>query len=377
MIANDHPPPRPDHPSEGWTREHVHALGFVLATVLLVYLCYLLARPLLTALAWALALAVIAHPLHARLAARLRAPNLAAALALVVVALTVLLPAGFVADRLVREGTGNFDRIQAEAQAGQWDDLPDRHPQLAALFQWLDEQVNLRAEWERLVAYLLAGVPSLLLGSLWAVFETLAVFYVLFYFFRDRQAFLVKVRSLLPLTPAETDEVFGRVTDMVHATVYGTLLCAAVQGTLGGLIFWWLGLPTPTLWGLIMGLLAVVPYLGAFVVWVPVSVYFALVGAWDKAAILAAWGGIVIALIDNFIYPILVGKEMRLHSLPVFIAIVGGFILFGAAGVILGPVILAVTDAFLTIGRRRLAAAGTEMPGLRERQGTSSRHSIP
>lgn len=133
------------------------------------------------------------------------------------------------------------------------------------------------------------------------------------------------------------------MADTIHATVFGTVTVAAVQGLLGGLIFWWLGLPAPILWGAVMALLAIVPVLGAFVVWLPVAIFLAASGHWGQAVILTLWGTVVAGLIDNLLYPILVGKRLRLHTVPVFLAIVGGLAVFGAAGVILGPVILALT----------------------------------
>lgn len=120
-------------------------------------------------------------------------------------------------------------------------------------------------------------------------------------------------------------------------------------------MFWWLGLPAPLLWGAVMALLAVVPVLGAFVVWVPAALFLALNGQMGKALILAGWGIVVIATIDNLLYPVLVGKRLRLHTLLVFIAVVGGLAMFGAVGVVLGPLILALTDAIIEVWRRRTA----------------------
>lgn len=159
----------------------------------------------------------------------------------------------------------------------------------------------------------------------------------------------------MPLSAEETDKVFGRVDDSVQATIFGTVVVALVQGTLGGLMFWWLGLPAPLLWGSVMALLAIVPIFGAFIVWIPAAVFLALEGSWDKALILTAWGGIVIALVDNLLYPILVKDRLRLHTVPVFIALVGGIAVFGAAGIVLGPVTLAVAVALVEIWRRRFA----------------------
>ena len=105
-----------------------------------------------------------------------------------------------------------------------------------------------------------------------------------------------------------------------------------------------------------MALLAIVPILGAFVVWVPAALFLALQGSWGKALILTVWGGSVVALVDNLLYPVLVGNRLRLHTVPVFIAIVGGLALFGASGVILGPVALAITIALVDVWRRRTAS---------------------
>jgi predicted PurR-regulated permease PerM len=149
------------------------------------------------------------------------------------------------------------------------------------------------------------------------------------------------------------DRLFSRVGDTVYATIYGTLAVAAVQGTLGGLMFWWLGLPAPLLWGLVMGVLAVVPVLGAFIVWIPAALFLALDGSWGKALILALWGGVAVGGIDNVIYPILVGNRMKLHTIPAFMAIVGGLIVFGPSGLILGPVALTVTVLLLEIWQSR------------------------
>jgi predicted PurR-regulated permease PerM len=119
-------------------------------------------------------------------------------------------------------------------------------------------------------------------------------------------------------------------------------------------MFWWLDLPSPVFWGVIMGLLAVVPFLGAFIVWVPVSIALALDGQLLSAAILAVWGTVIVGLVDNVVYPILVGRQLAMHSMVSFIAIVGGLILFGAHGLVLGPMIVAGALALLEIWRSRL-----------------------
>ena len=95
--------------------------------------------------------------------------------------------------------------------------------------------------------------------------------------------------------------------------------------------------------------------MGTAIVWAPAAIFLALSGSWVKAVVLAVWGGLVVGLIDNFLYPILIASELRFHPLAVFFAVFGGLLAFGIAGVVLGPVILAITVALLEIWRMRRA----------------------
>lgn len=218
---------------------------------------------------------------------------------------------------------------------------------------------TLTGQWSGGAAKLLQGV---LAGSIAGVAGWLIMFFVLFFFLRDRDRVLRAVERFLPLTRVETQEVFDVAGDTIHATVWGTLAVGLVQGTLGGLVFWWLGLPAPLLWGAVMALLSVLPVLGAAIVWITAVAYFALQGQWLDALFLAAFGTIVIGLIDNLIYPLIVQDRLHLCAVPVLVSIIGGLIVFGASGIVLGPLLLAVTDCLMTIWRRHL--------GLQERGGT-------
>ncbi|PLU83170.1 AI-2E family transporter, partial [Sinorhizobium medicae] len=111
-------------------------------------------------------------------------------------------------------------------------------------------------------------------------------------------------------------------------------------------------LPAPVVWGLAMGLLAVVPVLGAFIVWLPAALSLALSGEWGKALILAGWGAGVVATIDNLLYPIFVGDRLKLHTLTAFMSMIGGIIVFGSAGLVIGPVAFTVTLLLLDIWRQ-------------------------
>jgi len=287
-----------------------------------------------------------------------------AGVAVVLVALAVVGPTQLVTQQLVRQVATGVNWFQSEGAAEHWRSALARHPRLAFGLAWIAEQTDLRGAIGRASSALTAGASTVVAGSVGAVAQLLVTFFALFYFFRDQRPALMALRFLVPLSEPESEAVFARVTDTIYATVFGTLAVALVQGLLGVVMFWALGLPAALLWGAVMAVLAVVPVLGAFVVWVPAAFFMALTGSGGKALILVGWGGFVVSLIDNPLYPILVGRRLRLHTLPVFIAIVGGLAQFGSAGVVLGPVTLAVAVALVEVWRRRTAGGRSAETGV-------------
>jgi predicted PurR-regulated permease PerM len=385
--------------TNGWlSRERVAALVLILASGVVFYLCYRLVLPFLPALAWALALAVIAHPIHRRMKSWCPRPNLAAGLSVVVVAVIIVVPVIFITHRLVYEADKYTQTVQNQLTSGKWRSALEKRSRLKSLIPWIESQLGLQSSHPNTTAIdetanskdkaavsqnqsvpgssnqverskepdatVIEGVGAVVTGTIWLGMQLFITFLSLFFFFRDRELVLAALRSLMPLSNAETDEVFSRVDDTIHVTIYGSLVVALVQGTMGGLMFWWLGLPAPLFWGAVMGLLAVVPVLGTFVIWAPTAAYLAMRGNLQSALILTAWGGIAIALVDNLLYPFLVGRRLRFHTLLVFFAMAGGLALFGASGVILGPLLLATADALLHVWKRRTAFGGTIEAGV-------------
>jgi predicted PurR-regulated permease PerM len=343
--------------SRGWlTRDRALLLVLITATALAFLLCYLITQPFIPVLAWALALAIVGRPLHDFIAARVGNREVAAGLAVVVVAILLLVPSVFVLLRLASEATAAAELVQAENENGDWLSTLEQMPAIGPAVHWLHENANLQGAVQQALTWLTESLSRALAGSIWVVVQFLLVLFTLFFFFRDRGNAVRTLRGLMPLSDSETDEVFQRVADTIHATIYGSLFVALLQGTMGGLMFALLGLPSPVIWGLVMALLAVVPNLGTFVVWGPAAVFLALSGETWRALALVAWGGIAIAMIDNLLYPYLVGHRMRLHTLLVFFAILGGLMLLGASGVVLGPVILVITLALIDVWRRRTVA---------------------
>jgi len=363
------PSPRADL-GQTFSRQRILLLVLIGMTGIVFYLCYRLTEPFIPALTWALALAVIGHPLHDWLCRRFHQESVVAALAVFVVTAILVLPVTLIVQQISQDAVSGISNIAGSVADGRWREALGRNPRVAAAFDWVQRQFNVAGQIKQMgEGGAGRAVEGIWKTAVFAVFSWLVTLLLLFYFFRDKQKLLQGLRSLVPLSTEETDKVFRRVRDSVQATIFGTVVVALVQGTLGGLMFWWLDLPAPLLWGSVMALLAIVPVFGAFIVWIPAAIFLALEGSTGKALILTAWGGILIALVDNLLYPILVKDRLRLHTVPVFIALVGGIAVFGAAGIVLGPVTLAVAVALVEIWRRRFADGPRAPPGDRELSG--------
>jgi predicted PurR-regulated permease PerM len=328
------------------------------ATGIALYLCYRIVLPSVPALTWALALVVVARPVNHWIAKRVAYPSIAAGISVTLVTLLLLAPVVLLTWQIVSQAAA-YGETLAEAQEGATpagiQAVLEKYPKVESAVGWLRQNVQFEQGLREGISRVGDQVSSAVSGTAWVAVQLMITLLVVFFLFRDEPQALEAVREYLPLTPQETDTVLQRVDDTIHATIYGTLVVAAVQGAMGGLMFWFLGLPAPFFWGFVMAVMAVIPYLGAFVVWGPAAAYLALQGDLGKAAILATWGMIAIGLIDNLLYPFLVGKRLRQHTLVTFFAIVGGLSVFGASGIVLGPVIVTTSAALIDIWWRRTA----------------------
>lgn len=328
--------------------------GLVLLTLLALAGSVVLASPFLAPLAWALAIAVVTTPIHAALRSRLPEANLAAAAAVLVVTVVVVTPVFLVGRAIAIEVIARADGIPDANDAERWARLAERHPTVAPFARWLDRRINVRTEGKRMISGFVGYVSGVLGGSAWVLVDVLLVLFFLFYFYRDGSAVLGTIRSLLPLSESESSILFERVAATLRATFRGTIVVASVQGALGGFMFWCLGVPAALLWGLVMGLFAIVPVLGPFVVWTPAALWLLLEGSWIRALVLVAWGTFVVGLVDNLLYPWVVGRELELHTVLVFVSLVGGILVFGGSGLVLGPLVLAVTLSLIEVWRLRI-----------------------
>jgi predicted PurR-regulated permease PerM len=153
---------------------------------------------------------------------------------------------------------------------------------------------------------------------------------------------LRRITDAIPLRAEQKRALFSKFTIAIRAIVKGSIVVALVQGALGGLIFWLLGIRAPLLWAALMAVLSLLPVLGTGLVWGPVAVYFLATGAIWQGIVLIAFGVLVIGLVDNILRPILIGQDTKIPDYVVLISTLGGIAIFGANGFVIGPVIAAM-----------------------------------
>jgi predicted PurR-regulated permease PerM len=286
----------------------------------------------------------------------------AALVTLAIVGVIVILPLVLLTMSLAREAIGLYQRLQSgELNAAlyfrgvftalpQWShDLLRRFglPNFDSLQRQLTTAITQGSQFIAGRAFGL-GQDTFDLGV--NLFVTL---YLSFFLVRDGARLSHSLRHALPLSPAHTADLTGRFTTVIRATVKGNLLVAAVQGTLGGLAFWWLDVGAAILWGAVMAFLSLLPAIGAALVWVPVAIYFVATGSVWQGLLLTAYGVLVIGLIDNLLRPVLVGKDTGLPDYVVMTTTLGGMAVFGLNGFVIGPAIAAM---FIAVWHLALAS---------------------
>jgi predicted PurR-regulated permease PerM len=324
--------------------------------LLLGYLVYLIFQPFLVSLTWAVVLVVLFFPVHRRVGRRIRGANRAALVSTFLLTALIVIPMLTVATAFATQAIGVAQRVQEEWQAGQlplgqlWQAIPAER-----ILDWLAEQHVEREELSDFVTHnlqrvgeflarRLGGLARNLLGFL---FNSFVGLFACFYLFRDGPQLMQRLRGALPMDDVHREALFYTAYNVLYASVLSGIVVAAVQGTLGGLVFWILGIGAPVLWGVVMGFLSLLPVFGPWLVWLPAALSFVLSGDYAKAVTLAVVGAFLISMVDNVLRPILLSGQAQLNGLLVFISILGGVAAFGMLGIVLGPILVALADAVL------------------------------
>jgi predicted PurR-regulated permease PerM len=349
-------------------REHVSIIVFVALIVIVAYLFYRILRPFFPPIIWGCVLAGVFYPLNARFKRWIRSNNLRAFLLTVIVVAVIILPAILVGIAMVGEVGDAYPRFKALAEAGSLDFIlkPQAYGWNERVSEFLapytdvanlDVESFISSNIQRFSKFIIGQVSNLIGNLSLAIVSFVFCILTMFYVIRDGDRLAIRVRELLPMSDDLKATLTTRLREVIHATVYGSILVAMLQGTLGALIFWILGINTPILWGASMALLALIPLFGPYIIYVPAGVILIATGSLVKGTILLVLGVTIVSQVDNVLKPILVGGRTKIHPLIIFFSMLGGLKAFGLLGVILGPVLASVILALLEVYRPRTKPA--------------------
>lgn len=351
---------------------------FLLLSYFLLFLAFYLflkiLLPFVSSLFWALIFAVAFYPVNRALKSLLRSrKGISAGICTLMAVLLIVIPLVFLTTLLVNEMSQAYQFFENLIESGAFADLL-RELESSRLIQRLLELLSnggqpltledaLSMVGQKLTHFLASQTTLLAKKVSLGLIQFLVMIVALFYLLRDGDLLLEKLKEVLPLEKEEKEELLRRIYEMIIASLYGNVLVAIAQGSLGGIGFWIVGLPSPLLWGSVMALLSLLPVVGAYLVWVPASLWLFLgQGELGKAIFLAGWGVLVVSTIDNILRPIFISERVKVHPLLLFFAILGGIKAFGILGVVAAPVIvafsLAIFDFYLK--RPKPSQPGTE-----------------
>lgn len=338
-------------------------LGVSLAFVLLM-------KPFFGPIFWAVAIALIFHPVQLLLVRRLGdRPTLNALITLFVCMVIVVIPVLVLGAALIAEGMAIYQKIQAgEIRPGEYiDQVNQSFPAIQAFLGQFD--IDFDGLRDRAVSAFLGGSQFLAKQALGIGQNTFQFFlglalmvYLAFFLIRDGQKLIELMIRALPLGDERERLLFAKFAEVTRATVKGNLLIAIIQGALGGLIFWILGITGALLWGVVMAVVSLLPAVGAAIVWVPAAIYLAAAGDLVPAIVLTAYGVIVIGLADNLLRPVLVGRDTKMPDYLVLLSTLGGIVMFGINGFVMGPLVAALFMAFWGIFIREFGQEYSPVP---------------
>jgi predicted PurR-regulated permease PerM len=323
---------------------------FVILGLVTVLFLYLL-KPFLLPIFWAAVIAGVFRPLYVRIDGKLNRPNLSTTILFLIIALIILLPAGFIGTLAFNESLRLYAALASDT--GQMDQrflhvMEKISDNTIFMLLNIDEAALISKGTEvvrGIAGYIIDHLKDLTQNTLSLLIKFAIMLYTLFFFVRDGERFLTMAGKVIPLDARRVQFLFNRFIITARSTLKVTLIIGGIQGTLGGIVFFATGVEGALIWGLLMILAAIVPAVGCSIIWVPAGLFMLLAGhVWEGVLILVI-GAFVISTVDNFLRPILIGQDVEMHPLLIFLSTLGGIILFGFSGFVIGPVIASLLIA--------------------------------
>ncbi len=335
-----------------------YTIALIFLVFVLGYFSYEIFKPFLSPIAWAIVLSIVFYPIYVFILKLVKRKSLASFITLLIILAIILGPFSYLSYLLTQE----LNTLADHLEGGSFDPMKNvlRHPVVNKIIHTILSLFNItEAGFQKTitdgisrlgresVGIISSGLGNVVTAALDFVFMILSIFFLL----GDGPELLEKVSSYMPLPKKQKDKLIKQMKDIVISTIYGGVTVAIVQGLIGGITFFILGIPSPVVWGLAMFITSFIPLLGTFVIWGPATVYLFFQGATLKGIILILVGIFVISMVDNILRPLIIRGKMKMPTLAIFFSILGGIKLFGFIGLIMGPLVLALFVSVVEILR--------------------------
>lgn len=355
--------------TEPQSRSHRIEDGFFLGLVILVSIAFaLVLEPFFAAVLWGIIVAILFWPVNQALLRGMPGrKNSAALITLTLIIAIVIVPSILLGFALVQEAAHFYAKIQS----GEIDFARMFSQMQAALPEWAHGALRRMgfSNFDAARITVTRGITSSFRsfagqaltigqGAFSFIIALGVMLYLAFFLLRDGDKLSQRFAEAAPLRPHQREALLHRFVVVIRATVKGSIVVAIVQGFIGGVVFWMLGIQGALLWGVLMGVASLLPAIGAGLVWVPVALYLFATGAVWQGAVLVGCGAIIIGSVDNLLRPILVGRDTRMPDYVVLISTLGGIEIFGFNGIVIGPVIAALFIATWNIFTQMRREAG-------------------
>ena len=321
-------------------------------------------KPFLTAVLTGIILSYIFYPVYIKIKKRIVSKNISALITCVLVILIITMPLFFVLNTLSKEAYATYILTRQKLASSEPFNVECTEDKFSCrIANYFEDKVT-NPQIRYYVDTTIKGATTRITDNISNTLLTIPLFvlhlfialFVMFFLLRDGKIVVKKVEKLMPLKEKYRLLVIKRLNEMTYAVIYGSLIIAIIQGTLGGIGFFIFGVPAPLLWGMVMIFAALIPYIGSSVIWLPAALLLIFNGYVDldtgliiRGVLLMIYGVFVVGTIDNILKPKIIGDKGGLHPILVLLGVVGGLSLFGFIGVLVGPILLAILITFMNI----------------------------
>tara|TARA_Y100000310_G_scaffold246869_1_gene252311 strand:- start:14673 stop:15695 length:1023 start_codon:yes stop_codon:yes gene_type:complete len=316
---------------------------FLILLLIILIVSYIIIKPFIIAILASIVLAYTFYPLYKKSSKIIKNKSLRSIILLLIIMGVLLTLTFFILNLLINESVSLFHTLRNVELSNIFDPLRNLFGENVDLGLYIQETVN------KGLNLILTSLSDLAFTIPQKAVSLFIILFMMYYLFKEGPSMIEKTMENLPLKKQHKETILNKLDSVMKATIYGTIVTAIIQGAIGTLGLIIFDVKSPIVWGLVMTVVSMLPYLGASIVWVPAALIKIFNNDLFNGLGLAIYGILIISLIDNLVKPKIISQKTKIHPITVLLGVIGGIQLFGFIGIFLGPVILSLIVALFEI----------------------------